>query len=139
MKILVINGPNLNMLGIREPELYGKKTYSDLISFINKTANENGHTVECFQSNHEGAIIDKIQSAYKNYDALIINAGAYTHTSLAIADAIKAVGITSIEVHLTDISKRESYRQFSFLKDVCVKTIAGYGFDSYKKAIEYFE
>ena len=137
MKILVINGPNLNMLGVREPQLYGKKTFSDLLSFINETASENNVEVECFQSNSEGAIIDKIQSAYKVFDALIINAGAYTHTSLAIADAIKSIGIVSIEVHLTDISKRESYRHFSFLKDVCVKTFAGFGFDSYKMAIEY--
>jgi len=137
-KILVINGPNLNMLGIREPEIYGSRTYQDLVEFIESEAKSAGLEIECFQSNCEGAIIDKIQLTHGNFDAIIINPAAYTHTSIAIPDAIKAVGIPAIEVHLSDISKRESFRQISYTSDACVKTIAGKGFDSYAEAIKYF-
>jgi len=134
-KILIINGPNLNMLGIREPEIYGNKSYADFLEYIEEAATELGVTIETFQSNHEGAIVDKIQQAYGNFDAIIINPAAYTHTSIAIPDALKAVGIPAIEVHLSDISKREDYRKISYTSEACVKTIAGKGFEGYKAAI----
>ena len=139
MKILVINGPNINMLGIREPEIYGKQTYEELLEFIDNLANKYGIIIVTYQSNHEGLIIDKIQKAYfENYDGIIINAAAYTHTSIAIADAIKAVAIPAIEVHLSDTNSREEFRKHSYLKDVCEKTFCGKGFDSYRQAVEYF-
>ena len=134
-KVLVINGPNLNMLGIREPEIYGNKSYSDLLEYIEKAATELGITIETFQSNHEGAIVDKIQQALGNFDAIIINPAAYTHTSIAIPDALKAVGIPAIEVHLSDISKREDYRKISYTSEACIKTITGKGFEGYKEAL----
>ena len=135
MKLLVINGPNLNMLGIREPAVYGSSTYNDLVDYINTVCSKNDIQGEIYQSNHEGAIIDKIQSAYKVFDGIVINPAAFTHTSLAIADAIKSVGIPTIEVHISDISKRESFRQFSYTSMVCIKTIMGKGFLGYEEAI----
>lgn len=139
MKLLVINGPNLNMLGIREPDIYGKETYASLLEYIGDICEEKNIEVDFFQSNHEGAIVDRIQQAYKKEDAIVINPAAYTHTSIAIPDAIKAVGIPAVEVHLSDISKREAYRQISYVSDVAVKTIYGKGFEGYKEAIEYLE
>lgn len=135
MNVLVINGPNINMLGIRQPHIYGAKTYAELCSFIEFVCEENDMNFSIFQSNSEGEIIDKIQSAYNNYDGIIINPAAYTHTSIAIPDAIKAVGIPTIEVHLTDISQREDYRRHSFTSEACIKTICGKGFDGYKEAL----
>ncbi len=137
MKILVINGPNLNMLGIREPDIYGKNTYSDLLKLISEYCTENKVEVEFFQSNHEGDIVDKIQEAYNKFDGIVINPAAYTHTSVAIPDAIKAVNIPAVEVHISDISKRESYRQISYVTPVCKKTICGLGFHGYIEAIKY--
>ena len=137
-KILVINGPNINMLGLREPEIYGKKTYADLLAFISKAANDAGVETECFQSNSEGSIVDAIQQAYGKFDGIIINPAAYTHTSIAIPDALKAVGIPAVEVHLSDISRREAYRRVSFTSEACKTTIAGNGFDGYREAIQFF-
>ena len=140
MKLLVINGPNLNFLGIREKSVYGTENYDDLLRMIQEKAEAEGCQIEVFQSNHEGAIIDRIQDAYfDGTDAIVINPAAYTHTSIAIPDAIKAVGIPAVEVHLSDISKREAYRQISYVSDVAVKTIYGKGFEGYKEAIEYLE
>lgn len=131
MKILVINGPNLNMLGIREPDIYGRKTYDDLLSYIKEEAEKLGVAVEFYQSNHEGDIVDKIQSAYGNTDGIVINPAAYTHTSIAIPDALKAVGIPTVEVHISDISSREAFRRISYVSPVALKTIAGKGFEGY--------
>lgn len=131
MKILVINGPNLNMLGIREPDIYGRKTYDDLLLYIKEEANRLGVAVEFYQSNHEGDIVDKIQSAYGNTDGIVINPAAYTHTSIAIPDALKAVGIPTVEVHISDISSREAFRRISYVSPVALKTIAGKGFEGY--------
>lgn len=131
MKILVINGPNLNMLGIREPDIYGKKTYDDLLLYIKEEADKLGVAVEFYQSNHEGDIVDKIQSAYGNTDGIVINPAAYTHTSIAIPDALKAVGIPTVEVHISDISSREAFRRISYVSPVALKTIAGKGFEGY--------
>lgn len=139
MKLLVINGPNLNMLGIREPDIYGKETYASLLEYISGICEKKGIEVDFFQSNHEGAIVDRIQQAYGKEDAIVINPAAYTHTSIAIPDAIKAVGIPAVEVHLSDITKRETYRQISYVSDVAVKTIYGKGFRGYKEAVEYLE
>ena len=135
MKFLVINGPNLNMLGIREKNIYGSETYENLISFIRETCAGRGIDVECFQSNHEGVIVDKIQEAYGNTDAIVINPAAYTHTSVAILDALKAVSIPTAEVHLSDISKREAFRQHSYISAACVKSFIGLGFEGYRQAI----
>ncbi len=135
-KILVINGPNLNLLGIREPELYGKKTYADLVKFIKKSAKELGVKASVFQSNEEGKIVNVIQRALKKYDGIIINPAAYTHTSIAILDALKAVGLKTVEVHLTDVNSREEYRKISFVKEYAFLTVSGEGFNGYKKAIE---
>lgn len=135
MKILVINGPNLNMLGIREPDIYGRKTYDDLLSYIKEEAEKLGVAVEFYQSNHEGDIVDKIQSAYGNTDGIVINPAAYTHTSIAIPDALKAVGIPTVEVHISDISSREAFRRISYVSPVALKTIAGKGFEGYILAI----
>ena len=131
MKILVINGPNLNMLGIREPDIYGRKTYDDLLSYIKEEAEKLGVAVEFYQSNHEGDIVDKIQSAYGNTDGIVINPAAYTHTSIAIPDALKAVGIPTVEVHISDINSREAFRRISYVSPVALKTIAGKGFEGY--------
>ncbi|PKM63116.1 MAG: type II 3-dehydroquinate dehydratase [Firmicutes bacterium HGW-Firmicutes-21] len=136
MKFLIINGPNLNMLGTREPQVYGTGTYADLCGYIESICSERGIEVKLFQSNHEGAIVDEIQAAYGVFDGIIINPAAYTHTSIAIPDAIKSVGIPAAEVHISDISKREAYRQHSYTKEACIDTVCGLGFDSYKAAID---
>lgn len=138
MKLLVINGPNLNMLGIREPDIYGKQNFAALEQYIRDSAAALGHDVTLFQSNHEGAIVDKIQEAYGVFDGIIINPAAYTHTSVAILDALKAVALPTVEVHLSDISTREEFRKHSYVSFVAKKTIAGFGFEGYKKALEYF-
>ena len=137
MKILVINGPNLNMLGIREPGIYGKSTYNDLVEIIKKRAVELGVQAEFFQSNHEGDIVDKIQAVYNNADAIIINPAAYTHTSIAILDALKAVAIPTVEVHISDIAQREDFRKLSYVSLIAEKTICGKGFDGYIEALNY--
>ena len=139
MKVLVINGPNLNMLGIREPDIYGAKTFKDLEEFIKKSADDLGIDVSLFQSNHEGEIVDIIQSAYNVFDGIVINPAAYTHTSVAILDALKSVCIPTVEVHISDISTRESFRQFSYVSLIAKKTICGHGFDGYKMALEYLK
>jgi len=139
MKILVINGPNINMLGIREPGIYGEQTFKDLENFIKKSANDLGVTVSLFQSNHEGDLVDIIQSAYNVFDGIVINPAAYTHTSVAILDALKSVAIPTVEVHISDISTREKFRQFSYVSLVAKKTICGHGFDGYKMALEYLK
>ena len=139
MKILVINGPNLNMLGIREPEIYGDKNYAALEAFARKSCEELGFEAEVFQSNHEGVIVDKIQSAYGVFDGIIINPAAYTHTSVAILDALKAVMLPAVEVHLSDVSAREDFRQVSYAGMACLKTYAGYGFDGYRMAAEFLK
>ena len=136
MKILIINGPNLNMLGIREKNLYGSNTYTDLVSLLETEAKERSIDIKCFQSNHEGAIIDEIQSAYNVFDGIIINAGGYTHTSVAILDALKSVNIPTVEVHITDINKRESFRKFSYISQYAFKTICGQGFNGYIMAMD---
>ena len=136
MKLLIINGPNLNMLGIREPELYGKKDFAALQEFIREACAEYGAECELFQSNYEGAIVEKIQSAYGTADGIVINPAAYTHTSVAILDALKAVSIPAIEVHISDINSREEFRRISYAGMACVATFAGYGFEGYKMAIE---
>lgn len=137
MKILVINGPNLNMLGIREPEIYGSASYSDLCEMIKKYCDEKNINVELYQSNHEGDLVDKIQSAYGNADGIVINPGAYTHTSIALLDAVKSVGIPTVEVHISDPDLREGFRKISYIRAACVKTIKGLGFDGYLKAIDF--
>ena len=137
-KILVINGPNLNMLGIREPDIYGKQDFAALEKYIKSSAKEFGLSVSLFQSNHEGDIVDIIQSAYGLYEGIVINPAAYTHTSVAILDALKAVGIPTVEVHLSDINSREEFRKHSFVSMIAVKTICGLGFEGYRKALEYF-
>ena len=137
MKILVINGPNLNMLGIREPGIYGKNTFSDLLALLGNTAKDLGVEVEQFQSNHEGDIVDKIQWAYGKIDGIVINPAAYTHTSVAILDALKAVSIPTVEVHISDVDAREPFRQISYAGMACVKTIKGHGFQGYREAIQY--
>ncbi len=137
MKILVLNGPNLNMLGIREPDIYGKSTYADLYSMINEYCKDNSIEVEIFQSNHEGALVDKIQQAYQKFDGIVINPAAYTHTSVAILDALKSVGLPTVEVHISDVSTREDFRQVSYIRSYCIKTITGKGFEGYIEAIKY--
>lgn len=136
-KILVINGPNLNMLGIREPELYGKKDFNALCDYIRNSAEELGCEVELYQSNYEGDIVTAIQNAYGKKDGIVINPAAYTHTSVAILDAAKACGIPTVEVHLTDISQREDFRQISYIRYACVASFVGMGFEGYKKALEF--
>ena len=135
MKLLIINGPNINMLGIREPGIYGKQDYAALLSLIDKTCRENSIEYEHYQSNHEGDIVDKIQSAYGKFDGIVINPAAYTHTSVAILDALKAVAIPTVEVHISDVSTREEFRRHSFVSLAAVKTIAGHGLDGYSEAI----
>jgi 3-dehydroquinate dehydratase-2 len=137
MKILVINGPNLNLLGLREPELYGVRDYAALLDFIREASSEAGVEAECVQSNHEGAIVDAIQAAYGRFDGIVINPAAYTHTSVAILDALKAVGIPAVEVHLTNIREREVFRQVSYTAQACERTIAGMGFEGYAEAIRH--
>ena len=137
MKFLVINGPNINMLGIREPHLYGSQNYESLKKKIVEYAENKGVDVELYQSNHEGDIVDKIQQAYGSVDAIVINPAAYTHTSVAILDALKSVSIPTVEVHISDVSKREDFRQISYVRLYCEKTIVGHGFDGYTEAMEY--
>ena len=137
MKILVINGPNLNMLGIREPAVYGNNTFTDLLTLLDHTAKQLGIIVDQFQSNHEGAIVDKIQEAYGIYDGIVINPAAYTHTSVAILDALKSVSIPAVEVHISDVNTREPFRQFSYTALYCEKIIKGQGLDGYRQAIRY--
>ena len=137
MRIWVINGPNLNMLGIREPTHYGHTTYADLLARISAHAEQRGVEVEFFQSNHEGALVDKIQSAYARADGIVINPGAYTHTSIAILDAVKAVGVPTVEVHISKVEEREDFRQISYVRLACVKTITGHGTDGYLEAIDF--
>lgn len=137
MKILVINGPNINMLGIREPEIYGRETFQDLLTLLDVIKKDLGVEIQQIQSNHEGVIVDTIQGAYQNFDAIVINPAAYTHTSVAILDALKAVGIPAVEVHISDLEKRESFRQFSFPSLYCEKTIKGHGLRGYRQAVEY--
>ena len=139
MKVLVINGPNINMLGKREPELYGKQDYSSLLQYIENAAKEEGIEVECFQSNHEVAIVDKIQQSCCAFDGIIINPAAYTHTSVAILDALKSVSIPTVEVHLTDTNTREEFRRISYVRQACVQTIMGFGFEGYKKALLFLK
>ena len=137
MKLLVINGPNLNMLGIREKHLYGAQDFAALCDYIREQAARLGVEVDLFQSNHEGALVDRTQEAYQNIDGIVINPGAYTHTSVAILDALKAVSIPACEVHLTDVNAREEFRKISYVRLACDKTYAGYGFDGYRMAMEY--
>ena len=139
MKLLVLNGPNLNFIGIREPQIYGKQTYSDLCEFLNNYAKQNNIELEIKQTNHEGVLVDFIQQAYfEQVDGIIINPGAYTHTSVAILDAVKSVNIKCIEVHLSDVTKREDFRQVSYIRMACVKSIMGKGFNGYIEAMDYF-
>lgn len=137
MKLLFLNGPNLNMLGIREPDIYGRQTYGDLENYIRSFCGELGIECEIFQSNHEGALVDAIQSAYGRMDGIVINPAAYTHTSVALLDALKAVGLLAAEVHISDVSKREDFRQVSYVRLACCKTFAGYGFEGYRLAAEH--
>lgn len=136
MKILVINGPNLNMLGIREPEIYGSKTYADLCGMISGYCKEKQIAVEFYQSNHEGCLVDKIQEAYGKVDGIIINPGAYTHTSVALLDAVKTVNIPTVEVHISDPDEREEFRKVSYIRAACVATVKGKGFDGYLEAVD---
>ncbi|MGN0519938.1 MAG: type II 3-dehydroquinate dehydratase [Candidatus Fimenecus sp.] len=135
--ILVINGPNLNMLGVREPDIYGKETYEVLVSLIEEWAKELDCRVECFQSNHEGEIVDEIQGALGQFDGIVINPAAYTHTSVAILDALKAVGLPAVEVHISDVNTREAFRKISYAGLACEAHFIGLGFEGYKKALEY--
>lgn len=137
MKILVINGPNINMLGIREPGIYGNENYASLVTIIEEHAKNKGIEVKCFQSNHEGAIVDEIQAAYGMFDGIVINPAAYTHTSVAILDALKSVAIPAVEVHISDVRSREDFRQISYARLACVKTIMGKGFAGYIEAMDY--
>ena len=137
MKILVINGPNINFLGIREPDIYGKNTFRDLLQLLDKTAQELGLEIEQYQSNHEGDLVDKIQWAYGKVDGIVINPAAYTHTSVAILDALKAIGLPAVEVHISDVDSREAFRQVSYAGLACCKTIKGHGLEGYREAIVY--
>lgn len=139
MKILVINGPNINMLGIREPDVYGKQTFADLLALLDETAKKEDLYIEQFQSNHEGALVDAIQAAYGKFDSIVINPAAYTHTSIAILDALKAVGLPAVEVHISDVDSREDFRQISYPGLYCEKTIKGQGIDGYRQAILYLK
>ena len=135
MRILVLNGPNINMLGIREPGVYGTDSFADLLALLEQTAREENIEIEQYQSNHEGCLVDRIQAAYGQYDGIVINPAAYTHTSIAILDALKAVGIPAVEVHISDVSARENFRQISYAGLACCKTIKGHGIDGYREAI----
>ena len=136
-KLLIINGPNINMLGIREPGIYGEQSYATLQNRIREYAASRGIEVELYQSNHEGDLVDRIQQAYGNTDGIVINPGAYTHTSIALLDAVKAVSIPTIEVHISDVSKREEFRQISYIRLACVKTISGHGIEGYIEAMQF--
>ena len=137
MRILVLNGPNINLLGVREPGVYGSDSYADLLALVQRTGEEQGVETEVFQSNHEGALVDAIQQAYGVYDGIVINPAAYTHTSVAILDALKAVQIPAVEVHISQVSAREPFRQLSYAGMYCEKTIQGQGIDGYRQAIDY--
>ncbi|MBQ7035395.1 MAG: type II 3-dehydroquinate dehydratase [Clostridia bacterium] len=139
MKLLIINGPNLNMLGIREPGIYGKENYETLVKMIGDYCTKKGIEVEFYQSNHEGDLVDAIQGAYGKMDGIVINPAAYTHTSVALLDAVKAVGLPTVEVHISDVSKREDFRQISYIRAACVQTICGHGTKGYLAAIDYLE
>ena len=139
MKILVLNGPNINMLGIREPGIYGRNTFADLLALLERTAMEENIEIEQYQSNHEGCLVDKIQEAYGRFDGIVINPAAYTHTSIAILDALKSVGIPAVEVHISDVSTREDFRQISYARLACCKTIMGHGLEGYREAILYLK
>ena len=139
MKLLVINGPNLNLLGLREPDIYGSRDYAALQRFIREVCDREGIQVDIFQSNHEGAIVDRIQQAYGEMDGIVINPAAYTHTSVAILDALKAVRLPAVEVHLSNVSEREPFRQISYAGMACVKTYAGLGFEGYERAILFLK
>ncbi len=139
MKLLVINGPNINMLGIREPGIYGKSSFAQLLELLRQWAGKYEVEIDQFQSNHEGCLVDRIQQAHGVYDGIVINPAAYTHTSVAILDALKAVGIPAVEVHISDVSNREAFRQISYAGLACVKTIAGQGLDGYRQAIQYLK
>lgn len=136
MKLLIVNGPNLNMLGIREPDHYGRETYADLVKKIEAHAKTRGVEVVCLQSNHEGDLVDYIQSAYGRYDGIVINPGAYTHTSIAILDAVKAVCVPTVEVHISKVDEREDFRRISYIRAACVATISGHGTDGYLEAVD---
>ena len=137
MNILVLNGPNLNLLGLREPEIYGRQTYADLCALVEQTADTLGITAEIRQTNHEGVLVDWIQSAFGHFDGIVINPAAYTHTSIALLDAVKAVGIPTVEVHISDVSKREDFRQVSYIRAACVHTISGHGLQGYAEAMAF--
>lgn len=137
MRILVINGPNINMLGIREPDIYGKNTYADLCKMIESYAAEKGVEVKLFQSNHEGSIVDEIQAALGKFDGIVINPAAYTHTSVAILDALKSVALPAVEIHISDVSAREDFRQVSYAGMACEKSFIGLGFEGYLRGIDY--
>jgi len=139
MKILVLNGPNINMLGIREPGVYGSNSFADLLTLLETTAREEGIEIEQYQSNHEGSLVDKIQESYGRFDGIVINPAAYTHTSIAILDALKAVGIPAVEVHISDVSRREDFRQISYIRLACCKTVMGHGIEGYREAILYLK
>ena len=139
MRILVINGPNINMLGIREPGIYGPNSFADLLRLLERTALEESIQIDQFQSNHEGCLVERIQQAYTEYDGIVINPAAYTHTSIAILDALKAVGIPAVEVHISDVSQRESFRQISYAGLACEHTIMGKGLEGYREAILYLK
>lgn len=139
MKFLIINGPNLNLLGVREPDIYGRQDYAALVKFAEDACGENGVDCELYQSNHEGDIVDKIQSALGVFDGIVINPAAYTHTSVAILDALKAVAIPAVEVHLSDVNAREPFRHISYAGQACLKTYAGFGFEGYKMAVEFLK
>ena len=139
MKFLFLNGPNLNLLGLREPDIYGTRDYAALEDFIRRTCEEEGVECEIFQSNHEGVLVDKIQLAYGSFDGIVINPAAYTHTSVAILDALKAVAIPAVEVHLSDVTQREDFRQISYARLACVKTFMGLGFEGYRQAILFLK
>ncbi len=139
MKILVLNGPNINLLGLREPAIYGTESFADLLNLLEQTAKAENIEIIQYQSNHEGCLVDKIQAAYGVFDGIVINPAAYTHTSIAILDALKAVGIPSVEVHISDVSSREAFRQISYAGMACIKTIQGRGIDGYRQAILFLK
>ena len=139
MKFLVINGPNINMLGIREPGIYGRNNFADLLALLEQTAMDEGVQIDHFQSNHEGCLVDKIQEAFGVYDGIVINPAAYTHTSIAILDALKAVRIPAVEVHISDVDSREEFRQISYAGRACIKTIKGHGIEGYREAIKFLK
>ena len=136
MKILILNGPNINMLGVREPEIYGKENYAALLRKLQEHATRRGVEIRIVQTNHEGVLVDEIQQAYSKYQGIVINPAAYTHTSIAILDAVKAVGVPTVEVHISDVSKREDFRQISYIRAACVATVAGHGTDGYLEAMD---